>query len=128
MTKIKIQKHSNKDSDDRIYYWWRILLKQRIYRKNRDVLVQLDSEEKYNSIEDSARGQEDEYEGLLMLLALRQAGVDNLTGNGGSSTAGPSTARKRRVVDEDEDDDDEDEDDGEEVEQVEVHMSKRTKN
>lgn len=128
MTKIKIQKHSNKDSDDRIYYWWRILLKQRIYRKNRDVLVQLDSEEKYNSIEDSARGQEDEYEGLLMLLALRQAGVDNLTGNGGSSTAGPSTARKRRVVDEDEDDDDEDDDDGEEVEQVEVHMSKRTKN
>lgn len=123
MTKLKIQKHQNKDRDDRIYYWWRILLKQRIYRKNKDVLRQLDMEEKYSAIEDSARGQEDEYEGLLMLLALRQAGAEGLTGNGGPSEAGMSMARKRKVIAED----DEEDDDSEEVEQIEVHMPKRAK-
>lgn len=122
MTKLRIQKHQNKDRDDRIYYWWRILMKQRIYRKNKDVLRQLDMEEKYSAIEDSARGQEDEYEGLLMLLALRQAGAEGLTGNGGSSGAASSIVRKRKVVDDDDEDND-----SEEVEQVEVHMPKRAK-
>lgn len=121
MTKIRINKHTNKDRDDRVYYWWRILMKQRIYRKNRDVLRQLDFEEKYSAIEDSARGQEDEYEGLLMLFALRQAGTEALTGNGGPSA--PLLARKRKVVEED----DEEDDDDEEVEQIEVRMPKRAK-
>lgn len=123
LTKLKIQKHMNKDAVDRIYYWWRILLKQRIYRKNKDALIQLDFEEKYSAIEDSARGQEDEYEGLLMLFALRQAGVDQLVGNGNGDGAGPSSAsRKRKIIEEDDDDDDE-----EEVEELEVSMPKRAR-
>lgn len=117
LTKLKIQKHTNKNPDDRKYYWWRIILKQRIYKKNREILRQLDFEEKYNAIEDSARGQEDEYEGLLMLFALRQAGAD--TGNGTSSG---SSSRKRKIIE-----DDEDEDDEEEVEEVEVSMPKRAR-
>lgn len=117
LTKIKIQKHTNKNPDDRKYYWWRIILKQRIYKKNKEILRQLDFEEKYNAIEDSARGQEDEYEGLLMLFALRQAGAD--TGNGTST--GPSS-RKRKIIEDDEEDDDD-----EEVEEVEVSMPKRAR-
>lgn len=125
LTKVKIQKHMNKDAVDRMYYWWRILLKQRIYRKNKDALVQLDFEEKYSAIEDSARGQEDEYEGLLMLFALRQAGAEGLGGDGiggGAVGASSSTARKRKVIEEDEDDDDD-----EVVEELEVSMPKRAR-
>jgi len=125
LTKVKIQKHMNKDAVDRMYYWWRILLKQRIYRKNKDALVQLDFEEKYSAIEDSARGQEDEYEGLLMLFALRQAGAEGLGGDGiggGEGGASSSTARKRKVIEEDEDDDDD-----EVVEELEVSMPKRAR-
>lgn len=114
LTKLKIQKHMNKNNDDRLYYWWRILLKQRIYRKNKEVLKQADTEEKWSGIEDSARGQEDEYEGLLMLFALRQASAEGLTGNGESSIP-----RKRPVV--------EDDDDDEEIEEVEVSMPKRAR-
>ena len=125
LTKLKIQKHMNKDAVDRTYYWWRILLKQRIYRKNRDSLVQLDFEEKYSAIEDSARGQEDEYEGLLMLFALREAGAEGLVGNGhkGASAGSSSTSRKRKIVEEDDDDDDDDE----VVEEVEVSLPKRAR-
>ncbi|KAK5097243.1 histone acetyltransferase 1 [Exophiala xenobiotica] len=122
LTKVKIQKHMNKDPMDRMYYWWRILLKQRIYRKNKDALVQLDFEEKYSAIEDSARGQEDEYEGLLMLFALRQAGAAGLVGDGDSESAGSSSkSRKRKVIEEDEDDDEE------VVEEVEVSIPKRAR-
>ncbi|KAK5956933.1 histone acetyltransferase 1 [Knufia fluminis] len=125
LTKLKIQKHSNKDAVDRIYYWWRVLLKQRIWRKNKDALVQLDGEEKWGAIEDAARGQEDEYEGLLMLFALRGAGGGGLVGEGDGDgnevdAASGSNPRKRKVIDEEDDDD-------EEVEEVEVSMPKRAR-
>lgn len=93
-------------------------MKQRIYRKNKDVLRQLDFEEKYSAIEDSARGQEDEYEGLLLLFVMRQAGAEGLLGNGGAAEG--STFRKRKVIEEEDDDD-------EEVEELEVSMPKRAR-
>lgn len=128
LTKLKIQKHNSKDADDRTYYWWRILLKQRIFRKNKDVLKSMEMEEMLTKIEDSARGQEDEYEGLLMLFALRQADKEGLAGsasiraNGDDEpmSSGQSSSRKRKVIE-----DDDDEEDEEEMEEVE--MPKRMK-
>ena len=95
-------------------------MKQRIYRKNKDVLRQLDFEEKYSAIEDSAKGQEDEYEGLLLMFAMRQAGAEGLLGNG-SAAGETSSSRKRKVIEDDDDDDDE------ELEELEVSMPKRMK-
>lgn len=112
LTKLKIQKHTNKNSDDRTYYWWRILLKQRIYRKNKDVLIEADPEEKYTQIEDSARGQEDEYEGLLMGFALKQEDADNAAVQASSSG---STVRKRKAVVDDDDEEEEEEEGGDEM-------------
>ena len=120
LTKLKIRKHENKDVWDRTYYWWRLLLKQRIFKKNKEMLREADPEEKWNGLEDSARGQEDEYEGLLMLFALRQAGQEGLVGGNGKSSA--STSRKRKVIEEDDDDDDD-----EEVEEIEVSLTKRSR-
>lgn len=106
LTKLKLQKHTNKDEHDRTYYWWRILLKQRIYRRNRDVLIEADPEEKYTQIEDSARGQEDEYEGLLMGFALKQEERD---GKPSVQPSSGSTVRKRKAVVEDDDEEEGDE-------------------
>ncbi|KAI9873555.1 MAG: histone acetyltransferase 1, partial [Watsoniomyces obsoletus] len=59
LTTLKVQGARAADEELRKYYWWRILLKQRILKKNKDLLVQLDMEERLSRIEDSARGQED---------------------------------------------------------------------
>ncbi len=111
LTQLKVQGARASDEDQRRYYWWRILLKQRILRKNKDVLVQLPMEDRLSAIEDSARGQEDEYEGMLLLYALQldkeQRRDDNASTSSGERSALSSRHLKRKVVD----DDDEDEED-----------------
>ena len=107
MTTLKVQGARATNEDQRKYYWWRILLKQRILKKNKDVLVQLPMEDRLSHIEDSARGQEDEYEGMLLLYALNLDKEQRRNGNGsanGESSGIPS--RKRKVVEDDDDDDD----------------------
>ena len=108
LTQLKVQGARAADEDQRRYYWWRILLKQRILRKNKDVLIQLPMDERLSAIEDSARGQEDEYEGMLLLYALNldkeQQRNGNGMANGGESSSMPS--RKRKVVDDDDDEED----------------------
>ena len=110
LTQLKVQGARASDEDQRKYYWWRILLKQRILKKNKDVLVQLPMEDRLSAIEDSARGQEDEYEGMLLLYALQldkqQRRNGNGVANGGESSGAPSRHLKRKVVD-DEDEDEE---------------------
>jgi histone acetyltransferase 1 len=105
MTTLMIKKSRAADPNDKAYYWWRLILKQRIFKKNRTLLLQMDLEERIPKIDESARAQEDEYEILLLVYATaaaRDAGL--LNGGGGGSG---SIDRKRKVID-DEDDDEED--------------------
>lgn len=81
-------------------------MKQRIYKKNKDQLQQLDLEERRPKVEDAARAQEDEYEKLLLTFATL-ASKDLLQNGSGSQTL---QERKRKII---EDDEDEDETDGE---------------
>lgn len=107
LTALKVRGARASDANDRSYYWWRVLLKQRILRKNKDVLIQLPPEERVSKIEDSASGQEDEYEGILLLHATslqKEQARDGDTSNGG-----PSVPRKRKIVEDDEDDEEMDE-------------------
>ena len=101
LTSLKVRGARNPNPDDRAYYWWRLLLKQRIVKKNKDVLMQISLEERLPQIEDSARGQEDEYEGLILMYALRKDKEVDRHGNG------TSTVRKRKVIDDDDDEDEE---------------------
>lgn len=105
-TALKVKGARASDPDDRSYYWWRILLKQRIFRKNRDVLLQLDFDDRRSKVDDTANGQEDEYEGILI---LHGTSLQKQQARNGDGAAGPSAGRKRKVV-EDDDDDDEDDD------------------
>jgi histone acetyltransferase 1 len=110
LTKLKIKGARADNVDDRAYYWWRVLLKQRIYKKNRDVLVQLSPEERVEKVEDSASGQEDEYEGILLLHA-QSLQKEQARDEDGVPGEGPSLAsRKRKVIDSDDDAEDGDAD------------------
>jgi histone acetyltransferase 1 len=102
MTTLIIKKSRAADPSDKAYYWWRLILKQRIFKKNRTLLLQLDLEERIPKIDESARAQEDEYEILLLVYATAAARDAGLL-NGGSVGSG-SADRKRKVIDDDEDD------------------------
>ena len=84
-------------------------MKQRIMRKNKDLLIQLPIEDRISHIEDTARGQEDEYEGMLLIYALQAQKEQDRSSNGqAGSSSGSLAPRKRKVID----DDEEEEDDG----------------
>ena len=103
LTKLLIQKTRATDPSDKAYYWWRLILKQRIYKKNKDQLQQLDLEERRPKVEDAARAQEDEYEKLLLAFAAL-ASKDILENGSRSQTM---QERKRKIIEDDDDDDDE---------------------
>lgn len=105
LTKLKIKGARAADPNDRSYYWWRVLLKQRILKKNKDVLIQLPPEERVSKIEDSATGQEDEYEGILLLHATSLQ-KDHARNGNGTAEDGPAAPRKRKIVDDEDDEED----------------------
>jgi len=83
--------------DDKAFYYWRLLVKQRIYKKNKDVLVQLDRTERIDKVEQAVGEQAGDYERLLR-------GMDKW--GAGEEDAGSSERRdrgKRKVIEEDED-------------------------
>lgn len=103
LTKLLIQKSKASDPKDKLYYWWRLILKQRIFKKNRDILLQLEGDEKRNGIDDAARAQEDEYEKLLLFFAASKTKETLKNGNGESTGQAVIRDRKRKIVaDEDE--------------------------
>jgi len=99
LTSLTVKGSRATNADDRRYYWWRLLLKQRIMKKNKDLLQQVTPEERVPQIDDSARAQEDEYEGLLLTYGLRRSKEEERHGNGESSMV-----RKRKVIESDDDD------------------------
>lgn len=118
------------DPDDRAFFYWRMLVKQRVYRKNKDVLIQLDRLERAEKVEQTVGEVAGDYERLL-----REMGKFGRSGSGGgtsaaktgkdttensssllsSSTAAAAAGRsrgKRKVIDDDDDDEDDDDEAG----------------
>lgn len=87
------------DPDDKAFYYWRLLVKQRIYKKNKDVLVQLDRGERIDKVEQALGEQAGDYERLL-----RGMEKWDVAGGGGDGAVSERREKgKRKVVDEDED-------------------------
>ncbi|KAL9112601.1 MAG: hypothetical protein Q9227_003172 [Pyrenula ochraceoflavens] len=107
LTKIQIQKHKLADENDRAYYWWRMLVKQRVYKKNRDLMIQMDKEDRYGKLEESLQGIELEY----MLLLSRWEGwedaddIEEDEEEEASTSKVEHVVKKRKIVDDDEDED-----------------------
>lgn len=105
LTKLLIQKSKTADPHDKAYYWWRLILKQRIFKKNRDILLQVEGDERHARLDEAARAQEDEYEKLLLLFATSKD-REKLK-NGEHATEGEPVIKDRKrklVLDEDDDD------------------------
>ncbi len=87
------------DPNDRAFYYWRLLVKQRVYKKNKDVLIQLDRSERVDKVEQTVGEVAGDYERLLRGMEKWRRGE----AGGGEERS----RNKRKVVDEDEDDDEE---------------------
>ncbi|MCJ1289819.1 histone acetyltransferase 1 [Xylographa carneopallida] len=101
------------DEGDRAYYYWRLLVKQRIYKKNKDVLMQLDRAERIDKVEEALGEQGGDYERLLRGMEGK--------GDGDGEVGVRRERGKRKVVDDDEDAD-EDEDGGDDREAKRTRM------
>lgn len=101
------RKAKSPNENDRKYYFWRLAIKDRIYRQNADVLDQMkdDPEQRIESIENAVDSQQDEYEDRLKGLVKRQKWA-----SGDSEGARSIVTKRKRAIVEDEEDDWEDED------------------
>ena len=59
------------EGDDRVYYYWRLLVKQRVYKQNRDLLAQLERVERIEKVEQTVGEVVGDYERLLRGLEDR---------------------------------------------------------
>ncbi|KAL5405390.1 hypothetical protein PMIN03_008507 [Paraphaeosphaeria minitans] len=102
------------NENDRRYYFWRLAVKDRIYRQNRDSLENMEEGEealttaqKVEMIENALDNQQDEYEERLKGLEKRAKWKNGQKLHGSCTRS----KRKKMVVEEDEDDEWEDMDD-----------------
>jgi histone acetyltransferase 1 len=99
-----MRKANSSDKADRAFYYWRLLVKQRIYKQHRDLMIQLESEERIEKLEETLTMQWLDYERLLAKLEIEN-------GDSEESTEPRAVNRsKRKVVDDDDDEDEVDED------------------
>ena len=93
------QKGRSSNPDDKAFFYWRLLVKQRIYKKNKDVLMQLDRQERGEKVNEAVGEQAGDYERLLRKMEERKE-------KGGSEWK--RERGKRKTIVDDDDDDDED--------------------
>ena len=106
------------NSDDRAFYYWRLLVKQRVYKQNKDVLIQLDRAERADKVEQTVGEVAGDYERLLNgMKKWKEAEEKSIASDGaGERSEGRRERSKRKILD----DEDEDED-------VEMGESKRAR-
>ncbi|KAL8803814.1 MAG: hypothetical protein Q9182_002946 [Xanthomendoza sp. 2 TL-2023] len=77
------QKARSAHADDRAWYYWRLVVKQRVYKRNRDVLAQLERVERVEKCEETVGEVVGEYERLLRRMGGRgDGGVGGVGGHG----------------------------------------------
>ena len=99
------QRARTKNPEDRKFYYWRLLVKQRIYKRNKDTLIQLDRLERIEKVEEAVGEQAGDYERLLAAMTLKE--LEKLE-NGQENANGATSSRKAKrklIVDDDDDDD-----------------------
>ena len=99
LARLLIKKYKADDINDRRYYWWRMLTKQRLYKKHRELLKELELIDRVEKLDDTVRNVEDGYE--ITLEAVKGRLSDSLD----QPSAAPSSRREKRklTVDDDED-------------------------
>ncbi|KAL9125748.1 MAG: hypothetical protein Q9217_005095 [Psora testacea] len=95
--------------DDRAFYYWRLLVKQRVYKQNKDVLIQLDRGERADKVEQTVGEVAGDYERLLRGMENWKKAEKKSSSNGGGTAANTEEKRDRgkrkKIVEDDEDED-----------------------
>ena len=120
------RKASAADENDRRYYFWRLMVKERLFVRNKDQLVQLEEEERVPKLEEIMPGVVEEYETRIEGFQKRvdsQGLLDivNTLNGGAKKREGKIVPKKRKVVEDD--DDDETEDSGVETKKSKLRAS-----
>ena len=102
-------------------------MKQRIYKKNRDVLVQLERGERVDKVEEAVGEQAGDYERLLRGMGKWEGGAADGKDVVGGERRRERGKRKNVVLDDEDDEDDEDEDDEDENEETDEGVERATK-
>lgn len=111
MASLLTQKWRLPNDDDKKYYWWRMLVKQRLYKRHRDMLIQVDVNERVEKLEQTLANVEEGYDNLLKAFMAKEAAIKEEEGEGDAVPGGEARVRaKRKLVVEDEDDEDQWED------------------
>ncbi|EFQ99462.1 histone acetyltransferase type B catalytic subunit [Nannizzia gypsea CBS 118893] len=74
MTRLTTQKSRMQNEHDRRYYWWRMLVKQRLYKRHRDMLIQIDKDERVVKLDETLQNVEEGYDVLLKAFDERPSG------------------------------------------------------
>ena len=96
------QRGKASNPDDRAYYYWRLLVKQRIYKKNKDVLTQLERPERIDKVEETLVDQQGDYERLLRGVEerrIRERDEEEARRLNGDVPSSAERRAKRKIVD-----------------------------
>lgn len=97
------QRAKASDEGDRALYLWRLLVKQRIYRQNKDIMAQFDLPERVEKLEQTLEGQIADYERLLSRIEEARSLGGTQEDVEGATTDRVPARNKRRVLDDDDD-------------------------
>lgn len=103
LTRLLIKKAKADDPNDRRYYWWRMLTKQRLFKKHKELLQELELIDRVEKLDDTVRNVEEGYEITLQAVEGRLPG-----GAADQEAPAPTGSRnKRKLAIEDDEDEDE---------------------
>ncbi|KKK22046.1 hypothetical protein P175DRAFT_0302403 [Aspergillus ochraceoroseus IBT 24754] len=109
MSRLFIKKHRADDPDDRRYYWWRMLTKQRLYKRARDTLIQLKLSERHHALEETVSCVEDGYEQLLGVFNDREERLKAQQEEADASSSREHRLKRKLTIDDDDEEEEEDE-------------------
>ncbi|KAE8350102.1 histone acetyltransferase type B catalytic subunit [Aspergillus coremiiformis] len=72
MSRLLIKKYNAEDPNERCYYWWRMLVKQRLFKRSRDILIQLEMNDRIEKLEETVTNVEEGYEALIKVFTARE--------------------------------------------------------
>ena len=99
------QRGRTSDQDDRTFYYWRLLVKQRVYKKNKDVLMQLEHLDRIDKVEQTVGEVIGDYERLLRGMVEKAMKGDGIEGQASKNGEKRERGKRKLVVEDDEDED-----------------------
>ncbi|OQD62066.1 hypothetical protein PENPOL_c014G05676 [Penicillium polonicum] len=99
LARLLIKKFKAENEDDRRYYWWRMLTKQRLYKKHKELLNELELLDRVEKLDATVQNVEEGYEITLDALEgrLPEDESDEEAEANDQASKAPTGSRDRRV-------------------------------